>query len=142
MHLSVEAKFNFEHFQFFWCGKLGLLTEEEFLSEPGIGFISSSKLKFRDLGQDFWLGETSGKSNPSLTPRLKNPIILKMIVLVDSLYIELGEGSGAETFTGRRNIVDVHSVYVSTSYSLYSRRYDFSKLAFQPLLGFLPKQDT
>ena len=66
-HLSVEAEFDSKHFQF-RCGKLGLLVEEEFLSEPGIGFISSSKSNFRDLDQDFWLGETLGKSNPSLTP--------------------------------------------------------------------------
>ena len=48
--------------------KLGLSTEDEFSSEPDIGFLSSSKLKFRDLVQDFWLGETPGKSNLSLTP--------------------------------------------------------------------------
>ena len=81
-------------------GKLGLFTEEEFLSEPSIVLLSSSKSKLRDLGQDFWLGETPGKSNPSLTPGLKNPKILKLVVLVDSLYLEIGEGSGAETFTG------------------------------------------
>ena len=63
----------------FWCEKLGLLVEEEFLSEPSIGFLSSSKLKFRDLGQYFWLGITLGKSNPSLTPGRKNPKILKLI---------------------------------------------------------------
>ena len=70
-HLSVEAEFDFEHFQF-WCGKLGLSTLEEFLSEPGIGLFSS-KSKFRDLDQEIWLGETPGKSNPSLTPIWKNP---------------------------------------------------------------------
>ena len=48
--------------------KLGLSIEEEFLSEPGIGLFSSSKSKFRDLDQEIWLGETPGKSNPSLTP--------------------------------------------------------------------------
>ena len=67
MHLSVEAEFDSEHFQF-WCGKLGLSTEEEFLSEPSIGLFSSSKSKFRDLDQEIWLGETPGKLNPSLTP--------------------------------------------------------------------------
>ena len=51
----------------FRCGKLGLSTKEEFLSEPGIGFLFSSKTKFGDLGRHFWLGETLGKSNPSLT---------------------------------------------------------------------------
>ena len=67
VHLSVDAEFNFKHFQFsMW--KLGLSTEEEFLSETNIGFFSSSKSNFRDLDQYFWLGETLGKSNPSLTP--------------------------------------------------------------------------
>ena len=51
----------------FWCGKLGLLTEEEFLSEPNIGLFYSSKSKFRDLDQEIWLGETLGNSNPSST---------------------------------------------------------------------------
>ena len=60
--------------------KLGLLIEEEFLSEPSIGFLSSSKLKFKDPDQDFWLGETPGKSNPSLTLGWKNPKILKLII--------------------------------------------------------------
>ena len=66
MHCSVEAEFDFDIFSF-RCGKLGLLVEEEFLSEPSIGFIYSSKSNFRDLDQDFWLGETLGNSNPSLT---------------------------------------------------------------------------
>ena len=61
----------------FWCGKLGLLIEEEILNEPKIGFLSSSKLKFKDPDQDFWLGETPGKLIPSLTPCRKNPKILK-----------------------------------------------------------------
>ena len=65
------------------------------MSEPDIGLISSSKSKFRDLGQYFWLGKTLEKSSPSLTPGLKNPKILKLIVLVDSLYIEIGEVLGA-----------------------------------------------
>ena len=58
-HLSVEAESDYEHFQFLAChyiGKLGIFTEEEFLSEPSIGFISSSKSKFRDKNQGFWLG--------------------------------------------------------------------------------------
>ena len=78
MHLSVEADFNSEHFQFS-VQKLGLCTEEEFLNETSIGFFSSSKPKFRDLDQEIWLGETMGNSNPSLTPSRKNPKILKMI---------------------------------------------------------------
>ena len=84
----------------FWCEKLGFLTEEEFLSDTGIGFISSSKSEFRDLDQYFWLVETPRKSNPSLTPGLKNPKILKLIVLVDLLYINIGEISSSKTFTG------------------------------------------
>ena len=67
MHLSVEAEFDSEHFQFS-MRKLGLSTEKEFLSDTSIGFFSSSKPNFRDLDQDFWLGESPGKSNPSLTP--------------------------------------------------------------------------
>ena len=67
MHLSVDAKFNSEHFQSS-MRKLGLSTEDEFLSDNSIGLFSSSKLKFRDLDQEIWLGETLGKSNPSLTP--------------------------------------------------------------------------
>ena len=66
----------------FCYGKLGLFTEEEFLSEPSIGFLSSSKSKFRDQGQKFWLDKTAEKSNPNLTPDLKNPKILTLIVLV------------------------------------------------------------
>ena len=53
--------------------KLGISTEDEFLSETNIGIFSSSKLKFRDLDQEIWLGETPGTSNPSLTPSWKNP---------------------------------------------------------------------
>ena len=67
MHRFVEAEFDSEHFQFLMW-KLGISTEKEFLSDTSIGFLSSSKLKFRDLDQDFWLGESPGKSNPSLTP--------------------------------------------------------------------------
>ena len=47
------------------------------MSEPSIGFISSSKSKFRDLDQDFWLGETPGKSNPSLTLSQKKTLNTK-----------------------------------------------------------------
>ena len=67
MHLSVEAEFDSEHFQF-WHGKLGISIEEEFFSEPRIGLFSSSKPNFIDLDQQIWLGETPGNSNPSLTP--------------------------------------------------------------------------
>ena len=52
--------------------KLGLFTEEEFLSELNIGFLSTSKSKFRDHDQNFWLGKTPGNSNPNLTPNQKN----------------------------------------------------------------------
>ena len=71
----------------------------DFLSEPNIGLVSSLKSKFRDQGQDFWLGKTPGKSNPNLTPGLKNPKILKLVVLVHSLYLEIEEGSRAKIFT-------------------------------------------
>ena len=71
MHLSVKTKFDSEHFQFLVQEIRRLLTEEEFLSEPRIGFFSSLKLNFRDLDQEIWLGETPGKSNPSLTPSWK-----------------------------------------------------------------------
>ena len=37
------------------------------------------------------MGETLGKSNPSVTPGLKNPKILKQIILVDSLHLNIGE---------------------------------------------------
>ena len=70
------------------------------MGETRIGLFSSSKPKFRDLDQEIWLGETPRKSNPSLTSDLKNPKIWKLIVLVDSLYLEIGEGSGAKNFTG------------------------------------------
>ena len=66
MHLSVEAEFDSEHFQFS-VQKLGISIEEEFLSDLSIGLISSTKLKFRDMDQVFWLGETPKNSNPSLT---------------------------------------------------------------------------
>ena len=32
---------------------------------------------------------------------LENPEILKLVVLVDSLYLDIGEVSGGETFTER-----------------------------------------
>ena len=79
----------------FFYRKLGLFTEEEILSEPGIGFLSSSKSKFRDQGRYFWLGKTQGNSNPNLTLGLKNPKILKQVVLVHSLYLEIEEVLGA-----------------------------------------------
>ena len=103
MHLSVEAEFDSGHLRFLTChyyGKLGLFIEEDFLSEPNIVFLSSSKSKFRDQGLNFWLGKTPGNSNPNLTPDLKNPKILKLVFLVHSLYLDIREGSGAETFTG------------------------------------------
>ena len=78
--------------------KLGICTKEEFLSDPSIVFLSSSKPKFRDLDQEIWLSETMGKSNPSLTSGLKNPKILKQIVLVHSLYLMIEEFPGAEIF--------------------------------------------
>ena len=69
---------------------------------------------------------------------LENPKILRLVVWVDSLYFDIGEGSGAETFTGLRSILDIHCVKVSVSDSLYSRRYDSSNLG----LVFSLKQGT
>ena len=86
VHLSIEVEFDSEHFQF-WCGKLGISTEEEFLSEPSIGLFSSSKSKFRDLDQEIWLGETLGKSNPSLTPIWKKTLNTKTNTFWYILYI-------------------------------------------------------
>ena len=43
VHLSVEAEFDSKHFQFS-MQKLGLSTEEEFLSETSIGFFSHQNL--------------------------------------------------------------------------------------------------
>ena len=54
------------------CYILGYKGSNEFLSEPNIWFFSSSKSKFRDQDQKFWLGKTPGKSNPNLTLDLKN----------------------------------------------------------------------
>ena len=68
---SIPSIFNF------WCEKLGLITEEEFLSEPDIGFLSSSKSKFRDQVRSFLLGEIPGNSNPSLTSGLKKTLNTK-----------------------------------------------------------------
>ena len=70
MHLSVEEKFDFKHFQvltYHYIKKLGLFTKEEFLSEPKLGFLSSSKSKFRDKNQGFWLAITPRKSNPNFS---------------------------------------------------------------------------
>ena len=68
-HLSVEAESDSEYFQFLTrhcCQKLGLSIKVEFLSNPNSRFISSSKSKFRDQYQSFWLGITLGKSKPNL----------------------------------------------------------------------------
>ena len=77
MHLSVKVEFDYRHFQFL-LQEIRDFTEEELLSEPRIGFFSSSKPNFRDLYQEIWLGETPGNSNPSLTSSLKNPKIIKL----------------------------------------------------------------
>ena len=54
------------------------------------------------------LGETSGNSNPNLTLGQKNPEILKLVVLVDSLYLDIGEGSGAETLQANDKFLVYH----------------------------------
>ena len=105
VHISVKGEFDYELFQFLTYHsyrKLGLFTEDEFLSESSIGFLSSSKLKFIDQDQKFWLGKSLGKSNPNLTPDQKTLKRLKLIILVHSLYLEIGEGSGVDMFTRQR----------------------------------------
>ena len=67
--------------------KLGLSIEDEFLSETSIGFFSSSKPNFRDLDQEIWLGETLGKSNPSLTHELGETLNTKTAKFWYSRYI-------------------------------------------------------
>ena len=52
VHLSINAEFDSGHFQFL-VREIRDFIEEEFLSEHGIGFFSSSKSKFRDLVWDF-----------------------------------------------------------------------------------------
>ena len=67
-HIYVEAESNSEHFQFLtyhYIGKLRLFIEEEFLSEPRLGLLSSSKSKFRDKNRGFWLSRTTRNSNPN-----------------------------------------------------------------------------
>ena len=85
LHLSVKAESNFEHFQFLtrhYCRKLGISKEVEFLSEPRLGLISSSKSKFRDQDQSFWSGRNLGKSNPNF------PLNQKTNTVEDELQIQ------------------------------------------------------
>ena len=80
----MEAESDSEHFQFLtyhYIEKLGLFTEEEFLSEPRLGLLSSSKSKFRDKNEGFWLGRTLRKSNPSLN------LDKKINIVKDELHI-------------------------------------------------------
>ena len=72
---------------------------------------------------------------------LENPKILKLVVLVRSIYIDIGEGLGAKIFTGQIEIRALHCVKVSASNSLYFGIYASYKLGFQPLPRFIPKQD-
>ena len=68
-HLFVEAESDSKHFQFLTrhCyRKLGISTEVEFLSEPRLGLISSSKSKFRDEDKIIWLDRTPKNPNPNL----------------------------------------------------------------------------
>ena len=58
---------------------------------------------------------------------LKNPKILKLVVLVHLLCVKIGEGSEAKNFTGQRKLRAEHCVNISALYSLYSSRYDSSK---------------
>ena len=101
-------------------------------------------------GISFWIIEFSLYSwntaamaaNGNYTFMLENPKILKLVVLVHLLYLEIGEGSEVEMFTGWIKFCSELFLNISASYSLYSRRYDSSKLGFQPLSGFSLKQVT
>ena len=76
----MEVESDSEHFQFLtyhYIEKLGLFTEEEFLSEPRLGLLSSSKSKFRDKNRDFWSSRTLGKSSPNL-PGTRKPALQKI----------------------------------------------------------------
>ena len=87
------------------CGLFHKLLNWEYPTmdvTPSIGFLSSSKWKFRDQFWYFWLGKILGKLNPTLTPGVKNPKILKLVVLVHSLYLDIEEVSGAEIFPRQR----------------------------------------
>ena len=47
---------------------------------------------------------------------------MKLIFLVNLLYLDIGEGSEAKICTGQRKSCTKHCVKTSASYSLYSRR--------------------
>ena len=49
---------------------------------------------------------------------LENPKIQKIVALVHSLYLDIGDGSGAKNFTGQRIYFYVPYVKFSASYSL------------------------
>ena len=69
----------------------------------------------------------------------ENPKILKLVFLVHSLYLKIGEVSEAKIFTSQRKIRGEHYIKILASYFLYSMRYDSSKLGFQHLPRFIPK---
>ena len=54
-----------------------------------------------------WKESLCSRNSATATPiedyslMLKNPKILKLVVLVDSLYIDIGEGSRVENFTNQ-----------------------------------------
>ena len=71
---------------------------------------------------------------------LENPRRLKLVMLGLSLYLEIGEGSGAKKFTGRRWILDVPCVNVSACdlspiliYSKSPKMTSFSLLGFSSM---------
>ena len=136
------SKHNFIPRIFSLCyGKLGLFTKEEFLSEPRIGFLSSSKYKFRDQFWDFWFSKTPEKSNPNLTPDQENPKLLKLVVLVHSLYLDIGEGSGVKMFTKGTSRFYPHPVNIlvpeNSSFLIYS---ECTKTTSFSILGFFQAQ--
>ena len=112
------------------------------MSETYIRFFSSPKPNFRDLDQEIWMGETPGKSNPSLTLSWKNPKILKLLSFGTFTISWDWRRSKRLKFQRPKIKFHYHCVQNSASYFLYSGRYDPSKLGFQPLPGFIPKHDT
>ena len=67
---------------------------------------------------------------------LENPRNKKLVILALSLYINIGEGSRAETLIGRRWNISVPFVKVSASYYLYFKRYDISTSGLKPPLEY------
>ena len=61
--------------------------------------------------------------------------------MVHSLYAEIGEGLGAK-IVGAEDKILMNTVSKSKPQIRYILRYNPSKLGFQPVSEFIPKQDT